>query len=1168
MFCPVPGCPAGSSATHAGWASEQGRRPHLDAHLLGTLSGTLPASFLAANDWTACRECGRLCSRRCNGGVHRACLPRLLGAAGRAGGAEARESSGAAEDEEPLERLPGLEEVFRSRRQTRLELGEGLGELADRELLKCCAKVVAHNHPAAFDDLLDGDEAALAATELGPAGSEAARRSRRAWTELLMFSKTCLPALPGGRAKERRNRNLVATRLSRWAEGERAALWEEVREERGERPGRRGPAPGERRKREKGDAEEERTRRQEEAVDLARRGFPKKALQRLTGAGVAEDTPEVEAKMRSKFVTAPTGQAASRRPPAPPANELTTALVGRALAGFKRGAGPGASGMRPDHLLRLVGKRGQKPGATVVTELFNLIADGRAPRGIRRWLAGAEGHALGKEGKEPGLDCRPAAAGEALRRGVARALFLTEKGTLRDYLEPSGQLAVGVPAGVEVLPHATRAWLQERQSDPDAVLLCYDEGNAHNEVSRHRFLSRMQELTPGLSRFLEWAYPTDAAAEVVYRGRLIRSEAGGLQGCPLMAACHGVVQRALPETAGLVPVDPRTAPLGPQLAPSAELDLDPGFADDGVVGGGSAEMLRVLGHWRAVMPALGLRFSRLELVPAAGAATTVDLDRFRALGCEINLTQCVEIVKAPVAVGPNAAEFCQRFGEERAEKAAGVVKEIVELPDRHVALHLLRQSGDFCRMNYLARCAPSTEVSRGLELFDRKVRAGLERLAGGRLEEEGWRQAQLPGRKAGVGLRSATNAADAAYVASRAATHELCKGVRRGHAWDAGAGTDLGEALTRLRERIPDGPAQPPPTSVDEGEEGLAALRAEERRRGAEADRRLLQGEEPTRAERGTQQRLTRALEDKAYDKLKEEAESRADPEATRRLAAYAAPGAGRWLQAVPSRVIDMNLTNAELSTTLKLQFGVDIFEADGVCSFCGAVSDRKGVHARSCMCGGDQDARHNAQRDATHAFARRGNLRPQLEAVGLLAEPGAPDGRRPADTLVCAELGPPSVAERAGARPARKHALDFKVINPLGVTRGSREGGGARPEPLEAARAYAAAARERVAQRCEEAGIRYHAVVFEATGGVEDKEAAPVLHQIAQAVAAVEDREVSAVKQELLERLSMELVRSAARAVLRRTPKLRVGQEGAALAFLRREARLREPEEGPVAVE
>ena len=82
----------------------------------------------------------------------------------------------------------------------------------------------------------------------------------------------------------------------------------------------------------------------------------------------------------------------------------------------------------------------------------------------------------------------------------------------------------------------------------------------------------------------------------------------------------------------------------------------------------------------------------------------------------------------------------------------------------------------------------------------------------------------------------------------------------------------------------------------------------------------------------------------------------------------------------------------------------------------------------------------------------------------------------------------------------------------------------------------------------------------------MEDKEAAPVLHQIAEAVAAAEGREIAAVKQELLERLSLELVRSAARAVLRRTPKNRVGQEGAALAFLRREAQLAEPEEGPVA--
>ena len=89
------------------------------------------------------------------------------------------------------------------------------------------------------------------------------------------------------------------------------------------------------------------------------------------------------------------------------------------------------------------------------------------------------------------------------------------------------------------------------------------------------------------------------------------------------------------------------------------------------------------------------------------------------------------------------------------------------------------------------------------------------------------------------------------------------------------------------------------------------------------------------------------------------------------------------------------------------------------ICCFCGAVNDRKGVHARSCTCGGDFDLRHNAQRDAVFAFCRRGNLRPRLEAAGLLADPGAPDGRRPADVLVCAELGPSTPAERDGASEA-----------------------------------------------------------------------------------------------------------------------------------------------------
>ena len=53
------------------------------------------------------------------------------------------------------------------------------------------------------------------------------------------------------------------------------------------------------------------------------------------------------------------------------------------------------------------------------------------------------------------------------------------------------------PDAFAQLAEGGRAYVEENY-DPDAVLALYDEGNAHNAVDRHRFLSRMQEITPGL----------------------------------------------------------------------------------------------------------------------------------------------------------------------------------------------------------------------------------------------------------------------------------------------------------------------------------------------------------------------------------------------------------------------------------------------------------------------------------------------------------------------------------------------------------------------------------------------------------------------------------------------------------------------------------------------
>ena len=577
QHCPIPTCAAHSSTGHAGWDSWAGLRAHMDAHQLGGLPGLPTVEWLRAKDLVACPECSRLVSRRCNGGVHRTCMAARLSR--RPAPAPLIEGPPASVVGQVLASLPTLDEIFAAPVATRDFVSAGLLPLAEKEFLRCVARVLQSNCPDAWDHVGS------------MADTEAHRSCRLAWTELLMFPKTCLGVLPGGRAKQRRNQNLAANRLERWGLGERRGLWDEA--VRGCQ--HKGPSSAL-------DPEQQQV---EAAMQLARRGLPGKALQRLSGAKVAEPTPAVVGAMRSKFPPRPPHQATSARPPPPPANEAAAEDVLRAVRSFPRGAAPGPSGLRPDFLQQVVGGGGdERPAVHLLTSLMNMLSDGRAPSGLRPYLGGARGTALHKVSKSGEADVRPLCAGEALRCLVGKVLLRSELPALRDHLLPH-QLAVGVSCGAETMPHLHRQWQQQHRGDPDRVCLSYDEGNAHNVVDRHAFLSRMREVVPGLSRWLEYIYPTDTATKVFFHDTIIDSVAGGQQGCPLMMACHAVVQHLLLESLGLV-----EPPLGssiqvPILTPPARLDMAPCFADDGLLCGPSAEVLRCLVHWQGVRLASG-----------------------------------------------------------------------------------------------------------------------------------------------------------------------------------------------------------------------------------------------------------------------------------------------------------------------------------------------------------------------------------------------------------------------------------------------------------------------------------------------------------------------------------------------------------------------------------
>ena len=259
-----------------------------------------------------------------------------------------------------------------------------------------------------------------------------------------------------------------------------------------------------------------------------------------------------------------------------------------------------------------------------------------------------------------------------------------------------------------------------------------------------------------------------------------------------------------------------------------------------------------------------------------------------------------------------------------------------------------------------------------------------------------------------------------------------------------------------------------------------------------------------------------------------------ASPAKRTSLNAYSAPTSAKWHGVVPSRTLDKDLDSCTFATLAALQLGVDVQEETCSCPFCGAVCDLCGVHALSCMAGGDTTTLHNEVRDEVFSWCRRGLLNPKLEKGGLLSQVSLPGGqRRPADVLVCHRAGFLSGLPGGDSATRRgKVALDIAVINALGQGHGNDT----LAKPLQAAIAYSAtkAVHLNTRAQCEQAGLSFEPMVFEAQGGVEPR-AAAILHKISEAVTAAESAEASRIKSEMLQRLAIIIARGSARAVLRR---------------------------------
>lgn len=589
-----------------------------------------------------------------------------------------------------------------------------------------------------------------------------------------------------------------------------------------------------------------------------------------------------------------------------------------------------------------------------------------------------------------------------------------------------------------------------------------------------------------------------------YQSGTIESRSGGQQGCPLIAACHAMVQRSLPESLGLVAVAQGTSPLIPALEPPAELDAAALFADDGIIAGKQAEVHRSLEHLKRHMPSLGLHFSKIDIIPARPGSRDIDERRFSSLGCCFKRDGNFEVMKSPIG----DSEWCAAFVKRRVQKMAAICTKLAQIPSSHAGIYLLRFQAS--RMVYTLRTTPLACCGDSIAAADRTVQATAESILGARLCKDQAERARMPTRMGGLGLQSLMGIADAAYLSS-------CSNAR-----------GRVDALTLVQPSSLASTAVPPPQPDGHFEE--AAMRLAGRLPGGRIELNGI-GDE---CDGFRQQRVALAVRTADADRILKN--MNALDQAT--FQASCAPGACRWLLRAPAVVGDTVFPNNLLITSVMQLLGVasTADAAGSLCKFCGMVRDARGIHDRSCTGGGDITMRHNAVRDLIFAFAARGFLKPVLERVGLLSEPGVLlDLRRPADVLIESALN--SVPGAPGSSPMTRLALDVKVINALGA--GHLEA--TRGDPLAAAEAYhdKALNMQQTAALCDAQGVTYVPMVFTAQGGIA-RRAEAILHQIAAKVAEAEGLSEPEAFDEIAGDISVSLARHGARSTLRRCAAVR----------------------------
>jgi len=449
---------------------------------------------------------------------------------------------------------------------------------------------------------------------------------------------------------------------------------------------------------------------------------------------------------------------------------------GRFIANVRsapRGKSGGLSGMRNEHLKCLVFSP-RLEDSKALYYVANTFARAQIPEAIRKGIALGRMTALAKGASK----VRGIAAGDTFRRVVAKTLAQQFAQEFDEACSPF-QFALSTRAGTDCVGHALR---EVSNQYPGKVIISLDGIGAYDHIDRAQMLESLVALPNACSLLPFVAMFYGHTSEYYWTNDLgevwsIDQSDGGEQGDPLMPALFALGQHpalvsadsklqelAVTSEAWVSEVDALVRPLLFAFLDDLYVVTEPDIARkafDIVTG----EVERIAG--------IRTNLGKLQLYCKAGGPCPPGFEDFQAQRaieaqpiwtCDAPQIEHRGIVVLGSPLGTE--EFCKAHAEKRMKIEQELLDWIPQVPTLQIAWLLLY----FCaaqRANHLIRLLPPTLSAEYAARHDRAILKCLETLVqAGPLSENAKRIATLRCVNGGLGLRSATRTAAAAFWAA------------------------------------------------------------------------------------------------------------------------------------------------------------------------------------------------------------------------------------------------------------------------------------------------------------------------------------------------------------------------------------------------------------------